>query len=92
MELKYKALFKKMMDDLKDGQMLMDWAKELSKDCPEVSKYLLEVAETRVTGDFNKTMTFVDTMFDKEMTKEFDFLLDELDDWKEELVSKMKRM
>lgn len=92
MELKYKALFKKMMDDLKDGQMLMDWSKDLAKDCPEVSKYLLEVAEARVTGDFNKTMTFVDTLFDKEMTKEFDFLLDELEDWKDELISKMKRM
>lgn len=91
MELKYKATFKKMMDDLKDGQMLMDWAKELKATCPDVSKMLLDTAEQRIMMDFNKTMAFVDNMMEKEMTTEFDFLLDELEDWKDELVTKLKK-
>mgnify|MGYP000012364117 CR=1 FL=1 len=38
--LKYKALYKKMMDDLKDAGMWLDWAKELQDSSPEVSKFL----------------------------------------------------
>lgn len=54
--LKYKALYKKMTDDLKDSDMWLDWAKELEKSSPEVSRFLCTAAKERLTVSFPQTM------------------------------------
>jgi hypothetical protein len=52
--LVYKALYKKMMDDLKDAGMWVDWAEQLWDEHPDVAKYLLETAKERLEEDFPK--------------------------------------
>ena len=39
--LVYKALYKKMMDDLKDAGMWIDWAEQLEESHPKVAKFLM---------------------------------------------------
>lgn len=53
--LVYKALYKKMMDDLKDAGMWIDWAEQMWEECPTVAKYLLESAKERLEDSFPKT-------------------------------------
>ena len=42
--LVYKALYRKMMDALKDSGMWIDWAEQLKETQPEVAKYLADSA------------------------------------------------
>ena len=46
--LAYKALYKKMMDDLKDAGMWIDWAEQLEESHPKVAKFLMESAKERL--------------------------------------------
>ena len=46
--LAYKALYKKMMDDLKDSGMWIDWSEQLWDSHPEVAKFLMESAKERL--------------------------------------------
>ena len=45
--LVYKALYKKMMDDLKDAGMWIEWAGKMKKENPEEAEYFLKSAEYR---------------------------------------------
>ena len=53
--LVYKALYKKMMDDLKDAGMWIDWAEQLMTEHEEVAMFLLESAKERLEETFPKT-------------------------------------
>ena len=53
--LVYKALYRKMMDDLKDAGMWIDWAEQMCESHPEEAKYLLESAKERLEESFPKT-------------------------------------
>lgn len=94
--LKYKALYKKMMDDLKDAGMWLDWAKELQDSSPEVSKFLFTQAKERITVSFPQTMQLFEQISKTDKTMENnslrEFLKDNLNDWYENLENKMKKM
>lgn len=53
----YKYLYKKMHDDLKDAEMLIDYACELKKEGghDEVAKFFAESAALRLTKSFKET-------------------------------------
>jgi hypothetical protein len=53
--LVYKALYKKMMDDLKDTGMWIDWSEQLWGSHPEVAKFLMESAKERLEESFPQT-------------------------------------
>lgn len=53
--LAYKALYKKMMDDLKDAGMWIDWAEQMCEEHPEEAKYLLTSAKERLEESFPET-------------------------------------
>lgn len=94
--LKYKALYKKMMDDLKDAGMWLDWAKELQDSSPEVSKFLFAQAKERITVSFPQTMQLFEQISkaDKAMENNSlkEFLKDSLEEWQEDLENKMKKI
>jgi hypothetical protein len=50
--LVYKALYRKMMDDLKDAGMWLDWAEQIMCDYPEYAEFLIESAEERLNKTF----------------------------------------
>lgn len=53
--LAYKALYRKMMDDLKDAGMWIDWAEQMCEAHPDEAKYLLESAKERLEESFPST-------------------------------------
>ena len=53
--LVYKALYKKMMDDLKDAGMWIDWAEQIMPEHPEQAKFLLDSAKERIEESFPDT-------------------------------------
>lgn len=53
--LVYKALYRKMMDDLKDAGMWLDWAEQIMCDYPEQAEYLIDSAEERLEKSFPET-------------------------------------
>lgn len=53
--LVYKALYRKMMDDLKDAGMWLDWAEQIMPDYPDQAKYLIESAKERICDSFPDT-------------------------------------
>ena len=60
--LVYKALYKKMMDDLKDAGMWIDWSEQLWDSHPEVAKFLMESAKERLDESFPKTYEHFEKM------------------------------
>ena len=59
----YKYLYKKMYDDLKDAEMLIDYAYELKKEggYDEVAKFFAESAAFRLTKSFKEAHTLFTT-------------------------------
>lgn len=59
----YKYLYKKMYDDLKDAEMLIDYACELKKEgeYDEVAKFFAESAAFRLTKSFKEAHTLFTT-------------------------------
>ena len=53
--LVYKALYRKMMDDLKDAGMWLDWAEQIMCDYPQYAEFLIESAEERLEKTFIET-------------------------------------
>ena len=47
--LKFKALYKTMYDDLKDSDMLIDYALELKDEAPTIAKELVAYARERMS-------------------------------------------
>jgi uncharacterized short protein YbdD (DUF466 family) len=53
--LVYKALYRKMMDDLKDAGMWLDWAEQMLHCHPDYAEFLIESAEERLDKTFIET-------------------------------------
>ena len=53
--LVYKALYRKMMDDLKDAGMWIDWAEQICSEHPEEAKFLMASAKERLEESFPET-------------------------------------
>ena len=60
--LVYKALYRKMMDDLKDAGMWLDWAEQIMCDYPECAEFLIESAEERLDKTFVDTYKHFETL------------------------------
>ena len=92
--LVYKALYRKMMDALKDAGMWLDWADQLKKDCPDVAKYLYESAKARLETDFPEThQHFVKACAaDKENKHCLSEMVEEhMMDWYDGMMNRIKR-
>ena len=53
--LVYKALYRKMMDDLKDAGMWLEWAEQIMWDYPDCAEFLIDSAEERLEKTFVET-------------------------------------
>ena len=93
--LKYKALYKKMMDDLKDAEMWLSWAKKLEKEEPEISKYLYLSAKARVMNNLPEAKNLFDQMCEKDPRHECadfrDLIEDHLCEWREHVEAEIKK-
>ena len=89
--LKLKALYCKMMDDLKDAGMWIEWANELKKDSPDVAKFLITSANDRLEKSFPETRDMLWNMMmeDKTMLKEL--TNDHINSWANEMKEKIKK-
>lgn len=92
--LVYKALYRKMMDALKDSGMWLDWAEQLKDEHPDVAHYLVDSAEERLTKDFPVTHEHFVKMCSSE--KEGKHCLNEMVeehmmDWYEGMMNRIKR-
>ena len=93
--LKFKALYKKMMDDLKDSGMWLEWAKELEQKEPEVAKFLYTSAKDRITNSFPQTIQLFNQVCEAEKSSGGNCLKESVEDhliqWHEELEQKLKK-
>ena len=53
--LVYKALYRKMMDDLKDAGMWLEWAEQIMHAYPDYAESLIDSAEERLEKTFVET-------------------------------------
>lgn len=92
--LKYKALYKKMSDDLKDSGMWIEWAKELMEDNEEIAKFLYQSAKERIEDGFPKTYELFKSTCESDTAKNgkcmSELIEDQLMEWHEELEYKLK--
>lgn len=64
---KYKYMYKKLYDDLKDADMLINWAYEMKEEgCDDVAKHFAENAMVRLTKSFKETHTLFTAHAQKE--------------------------
>lgn len=91
MMLKYKAIYCKMMDDLKDAGMWIEWANQIKEDSPEVAKFLIVSANERLEKSFPETKKMLMDMMkdDKTMLKEL--MDDHVTSWANEMKDKIKK-
>lgn len=85
-----------MVDDLKDSDMWLDWAKKLETKDPMLAKFFTESAEERLEVCFPKTLKIFYSVCEeskndegkcaKELVEEY------LEDWHECLMHKLKHM
>lgn len=94
--LAYKALYKKMMDDLKDAGMWIDWAEQLQEECPKVAKFLLESAKERLEDTFPKTYEHFEEMCEETHGKGEvcmnDVIYDHMMDWHHAMKRRIEHM
>ena len=92
--LVYKALYRKMMDALKDAGMWLDWADQLKEDHPEIAKYLCESAEERLTKDFPTTHAHFKQVCEDEKHEKAclnEMVEEHMMDWYEGMLNRIKR-
>ena len=75
--LAYKALYRKMMDDLKDAGMWIDWAEQMCETHPEEAKFLLESAKERLEESFPQTYEHFEKLCESNHSKG-DICMDEV--------------
>lgn len=94
--MKYKALYSKMMDDLKDGEMFLEWGKELMNESPEIGKYLISQAEYRILSSFPETKKMFDEICEKDEETSgkciSNMVEDYLCEWHDSLERKVKKI
>lgn len=92
--LAYKALYRKMMDALKDAGMWLDWADQLKEDYPTIAKYLCESAKERLENDFPITYKHFKAMCEDGKHEKYclnEMVEDHIMDWYEGMMNRVKR-
>jgi len=89
--LKYKAIYCKMMDDLKDAGMWIEWANELKKDDPDVAKFLITSANDRLEKSFPETRDMLWNMMKEDKTMLKELTNDHINSWANEMKEKIKK-
>ena len=94
--LAYKALYKKMMDDLKDAGLWIDWAEQLMEENPKIAKFLMESAKERLEESFPKTYEHFEDMCEETHGKGEvcmnDVVYDHMMDWCYSMKRKIEHM
>lgn len=90
--LAYKALYRKMMDALKDAGMWLDWADQLKETNLELAKFFVESAKDRLENDFPVTHTHFMKLCEKDNDHCIDEMVEEhMMDWYEGMCNRIKR-
>ncbi len=94
--LVYKALYKKMMDDLKDAGMWIEWAEKMKKENPEEAEYFLKSAEYRLEHSYPETKSIFTKLCEnndkeKESLCMNELIHDEFEEWHNELMNRLKK-
>lgn len=93
---KFKVLYKKMVDDLKDSDMWLDWAKKLETKDPMLAKFFTESAEERLEVCFPKTLKIFYSVCEESKNDEGkcakELVEEHLEDWHECLMHKLKHI
>lgn len=92
--LKYKALYKKMMDALKDAGMWIDWGEQLKEECPDTAKFLVESAKARLDTDFPTTYAHFKKLCDADEDAHCglnEMVEEHMMDWYESMLNRIKR-
>ena len=93
--LVYKALYRKMIDALKDSGMWLDWAEQLKESHPEVAKYLAESAKVRLDSDFPLSYEHFKKVCEVKQAKDGmcinEMLEEHMMEWYESLCAKVKK-
>lgn len=94
--LVYKALYKKMMDDLKDAGMWIEWAEKMKSEYPEEADYLLKSARYRLENSYPETKAMFTRACEHDKDRKDGKCMDELiheqfEEWHDELCTKLKK-
>lgn len=92
--LVYKALYRKMMDALKDAGMWLDWADQLKDECPDVAKYLCDSAKVRLESDFPTTYAHFKKMCEEKGDHKVclnEMVEEHMMDWYDGMLNRIKR-
>lgn len=93
--LVYKALYRKMMDALKDSDMWLTWADKLKEKHPTVAKFLCDGAKSRVEVEFPKTFELFKNLCHSEKSDDHECLSEMVEEhileWHESLMSRIKK-
>ena len=85
-----------MVDDLKDSDMWLDWAKKLETKDPMLAKFFTESAEERLEVCFPKTLKTFYSVCEESKNDEGkcakELVEEHLEDWHECLMRKLKHM
>lgn len=82
------ALFRKMMDELKDAGMWIDWAFDLREKESNTAKYLITAANERLSKGYPETKKMLCDMIGVDATAAM--FMDYTDEWHREMVEKVK--
>lgn len=92
--LAYKALYRKMMDGLKDSGMWLDWADQIRDKHPDVADFLVASAKTRLEQEFEDTCKHFSSLC-TEMKEDKEgigaLLMDELREWHTVLMNRIHK-
>lgn len=96
---KYKYMYKKLYDDLKDADMLIHYAYEMKEEkCDDLAKHFAESAMTRLTKSFKETHAlFVAHIQKEEKSREtvheclWEVQHEQLQEWHNEIAKKIEK-
>lgn len=93
--LPYKALYKKMMDDLKDAGMWIEWSEQMCEKHPDEAKFLLESAKDRLEEDFPKTYEHFEKLCKEKHETNVcmdEVIYDHIMDWRNSMMLKIEKL
>ena len=88
--LKLKALYCKMMDDLKDSGMWIEWAYELKDKEPDVAKFLITSANERLEKTYAESKKMFMDHVKNESSMLKNLIEDHMDGWCMEMKEKIR--
>lgn len=94
--LVYKAVYRKLMDDLKDAGMWIDWAEQLNPSYPKVAEFLIDSAKFRLEDSFPKTYEVFKEICEEKTGREAvcmdEVIHDHLMEWYHSLETKLEHI